>query len=190
MNKTLIFAILFAFVATTCKKGVDDPEFSLHSRKARMDGEWKMKSGTASFTIGSYNISYTFDGVQVKRFSTYLGGSALYGYGQFTMHLKMKKDGTFTLAESLQGNRNDFTGTWAFNSGKGISKNKEQVLFAVTKVEKGGIYNCFFSQQNATFLYSIQELRDLKLHVIGAGLFYDANKEPVKYTAEFNFEAL
>ena len=48
MKKAILIALLISFTGslflTSCKKGEDDPFFSLYTRKMRVTGDWKLKS--------------------------------------------------------------------------------------------------------------------------------------------------
>src|SRR6185436_4431068 len=77
-------AILRVFVLTMlvfffgCKKGEEDPRISLRTRKARLAGEWRLKNGSASYTIDNYNENYLFDGTRLRMTTTQLGPPVYY----------------------------------------------------------------------------------------------------------------
>jgi hypothetical protein len=129
MKKTILFAVLGFMIAGTalesCKKGEGDPFLSLHSRKGRMAGDWKLKSGTGTDVNGSNTTTYTYDGTNVTATP---GGTS--GY---TLEWKIEKDGSYTSTEvQTYGSITQTvttTGIWNFTSKIGDFKNKDHVVF-------------------------------------------------------------
>jgi hypothetical protein len=129
MKKTLVFAILGFMIAGTalesCKKGDGDPFMSLHSRKGRLSGDWKLVSGTGTDVNGSNTTTYTYDGTNVVASP---GGSS--GY---TLEWKIEKDGSYTSTEvQTYGGitqTSTTTGVWNFTGKIGDDKNKDHVVF-------------------------------------------------------------
>ncbi len=72
--KKLVLLRATTLFFTTCKKGEDDPAFTFQSRKSRLEGDWNLKEGSASFTHQQYNDHYRFDGTEYMHYVTYTGG--------------------------------------------------------------------------------------------------------------------
>ena len=133
ISKKILIAILSVFVVTgySCKKGENDPGFTLKTRKARITAEWKLKEGQiVEETIEGKNFStkvISFDGEKMS----YEGKSLPY-----SEILTIERDGTFskTLKSTTDYNvsqnespkiidiTTNQTGVWYFIGG---SKNQE-----------------------------------------------------------------
>src|SRR5688572_16681076 len=114
--------IIVILLIAACKKGEDDPAFSFRTRKNRLCGEWRLKSGSASFNSVGYARKYDFDGSNFTQMDTYTGGDPTVYKGKYMLNVDIKKDGTFHLAEMAGIASMEAIGTWHFN--KGIGKNK------------------------------------------------------------------
>jgi hypothetical protein len=180
--KILCFLLPLFFLLSSCKKGEDDPEFSFYTRKARLSNEWHMKTGSGSFTKAPYNDLYTFNGNALKD---------VYGrtIGNYLLSLTVKKDGTFSISEVYPAGVLMGSGTWAFNSGSGELKKKEEVIFYLDELSKGATWNNgFFTQSSATFAYKIKELRNNKLVLYSSGIYYAADGGVVTFQVDYTFE--
>lgn len=73
MKKSLFLGIVMisatAFIFSGCKKGEEDPFFTIHSRDARMSQPWVLKgiNGSIVVTTGdsTVNTEYTYDGTNL-----------------------------------------------------------------------------------------------------------------------------
>src|SRR6185295_5448927 len=113
-----------------CKKGPNDPAFSLRSRKARITGKWSLKSGNAGLTLldpaaPPFAQSFVFDGSQSHATETPGAGPPTVYIFAFFLSIDIKKDGTFSLIETYGSSILNAKGTWNFLSGVGEAKNKE-----------------------------------------------------------------
>ena len=165
--------LISLMVFSECKKGEDDPKISLRTRKARLAGEWRLVSGSASMTTDGYNEAYVFDGSNVKYTTTlYYPVSAKY-----VLNLTILKDGTFTFKEFLFGSTLEASGTWNFNAGVGKTKKKEQVNFSIDDVQSGYTYGYnLFNRYEVSFVYTIRELRNKRLVINSSGKIYQNSK--------------
>ncbi len=134
-----------------CKKGADDPLFSLRTRKARMTGNWTMTEG--------YKITTTFWGQESKMLykdqsyeSVYNGKVYEVGPAKFTMNLG--KDGKLDMVKMLEpyASEGRYLGSWNFTGGIGDVKKKEQLLLRDT-----------LRMYNNDVVYDIKELRNKRL---------------------------
>jgi len=186
----LIAGILFL---TDCKKGEEDPRISFRSRKARLTGEWLMKSGNASINFISvtqppFNQNLAFDGTKVELNQTEASGPAIIYTGAYSLALTIKKDGTFNFRENFAGDALDASGRWNFEYGSGDVKNKEEVTFKVESVAKGATEGHVFNKQRTVFTYRLIQLsnKDLKIESL-VKTFIDANGDRTSYTNQYTF---
>ena len=130
----LLFAIPFF---NSCKKGDDDPFFSIHTRKARLVGEWKMTQGkiVQSYTgYGSGISTITFNN---GTYTVTRGGDSY--SGTYIFDVTIEKTGAFTqtISTTVSGSTDVITeeGTWFFLSKNKEAdlKNKEAVAFQTNK---------------------------------------------------------
>ncbi|MBK6525345.1 MAG: hypothetical protein IPG07_07180 [Crocinitomicaceae bacterium] len=156
MNKLKItLSVLIGVTAmTACKKGDEDPFFSLASRKSRISGDWKMTSIESNYQYSdnsgyeySGSISATETSIVENRtgFLYWHTNTAAVTEYSFTIN----RDGTWSSTKDLTTNFvRDYgsetsttpghsvttqSGTWAFvYKTKGEYKNKERVNFYVS----------------------------------------------------------
>jgi hypothetical protein len=178
--KGSILMLLCAVCFLSCKKGEDDPAISLHTRKARLAGNWRVESGNFNFSQDGYKFSYLFNGTELSYNDPWTLGK-----GKYLFNIIISKNGTFTLSEIITGSIIDAAGTWSFNSGVGETKKKEEVIFYIRQVNKGQTWNGFFNQSCATFKYSIKELRNKKMVLEESGLFYSHDNEPITFGTSY-----
>ena len=187
-NYPLFLALISLLSLTTCKKGEDDPLVSLRSRKERISGDWRLQSGTATYTQGAYRESYIFDGSNVTLYVAAPSYAAGYK-GKYFLNLTISKDGKFTFKELLSNVVLEASGTWNFNVGIGNEKRKEDVLFFIDRVSAGYTNgNSLFNRTNTNFVYKIKELRNKKLVISSTGKIYsDSNGKYTTLSNEYIF---
>lgn len=128
----LVLSLVSVTTLDSCKKGENDPFLSLHSRKARMVGEWKLSAGETVTTSGGVTVTTVYTDAQ--KTVTMSGNSSSNAH---TEALSIAKDGTFkyTVVDT-QGSTTDtdtYEGTWNFSGRVGEDKNKEYVILTITK---------------------------------------------------------
>jgi hypothetical protein len=152
----LAAAVVLPALFTGCKKGENDPFLSIHSRKARVAGEWKVtdgkgtdvQTGTNSFGSTTTTDNWTYDGATWTNSRTVAftptSGSGTSGTTttstSITMSYTFDKDGTWKSTEVVTATNGDMTttntsGTWNFTGGVGEIKNKEQIALMTDKTE-------------------------------------------------------
>ena len=171
--------LLIVFAATLlfgCKKGENDPSFSLKSRKARLTGNWVAESATWT----KNDTTWVFDGVDLEILDT--ASIDKYGYSltiQFVSTGEYTFATTTTYADSyidttLTGVScdNTETGLWNFTGGAGSTKTKSQLLLLSSKIEKicsnmaVNINTISITGQNEGLVYNIDRLSDKELTLI------------------------
>lgn len=147
---TLLILIVFSSVVESCKKGAKDPAISFLSRKARLTGNWVLKTGSwSNIIINTHNdkesMIFEFDGTFRKytwRFD-YASGQTVSNTTskKYQEYLNFKKDNTFRYAQVFTNDEGDrdstiYEGYWYFL--KKISdediKNKERVELFINKI--------------------------------------------------------
>lgn len=116
-NLKIILLVLIAISAFSCKKGENDPFLSLHSRKARVVGEWTLKSGSI----------------------TYNGSTTTYPQANYTETIEFKGDHTYTRTTVNNNNTSVEKGSWAFSgAAKDVElKKKEALILYCTSYTSG-----------------------------------------------------
>jgi hypothetical protein len=161
-TKSLWLALLILTVALgACKKGEEDPFFSLLSRKARVSGEWKMSSIEAEdyqeFLVGGewFRTIRVGDGDKIVVTRTWSSSTDIIGRTNTVQDYSMQinKDGTWSRSVMLDISEiqdtedrtstitysidHKFSGTWAFlGKTKDAYKNKERIMLSATNVVK------------------------------------------------------
>lgn len=157
----LLLLMASCLLLTTCRKGEDDPAFSLRTRKARVTGDWNMVSGRAAITSFGNNVTYMFDHSEILFYGITRG--VIY-FGPYQFSMSIRPDGRFVFREILMGEVTELEGYWNFNTGAGEARNKEVICFTVDQVIKGRTYGPnFFNRYSPNFSYTIRELRNKKL---------------------------
>lgn len=189
INYPILFSFLCLFLFSECKKGDGDPAISLRSRKSRLTGNWRLVSGTAAYTSGNFSETYTFDGAKLMLYTSTSSGLPAIYTGIYLLNIKIVKDGTMHINETLAYKTLDVDGTWNFNSGVGEAKNKEAVIFNIDKINSSYTFGYHLFNRNSTnFIYQITELRDKKLIIHSAGKVYsNANGDYVDYSTDYTF---
>jgi hypothetical protein len=146
--KIALFVVLAAaFVLPSCKKGENDPFLSLHSRKARVVGEWKLTSGliilngdTTTYPLANYSETMEFKGDHTYKITVVLGSNTSVESGSWTFSSKVKdidlkkKEAIilYTTSSTSGLSTSTYSGSYALNSPKVLQidrlANKEMVV--------------------------------------------------------------
>ncbi|PBQ32188.1 hypothetical protein CNR22_10530 [Sphingobacteriaceae bacterium] len=205
---TLLLCQLF----TNCKKGEDDPLLSLRTRKARVVGEWKIKSGTENYNTSSTgnnasanSISTSYTDARYSSTTTYsdsAGNAFSDNYtGSVSYTMEFKKNGEF-FSEMITDNQSRITqkGTWNFTAGIGTHKNKEQIVIHLDSYVSqylnpiggggyvGGGYSTFSKGSSTDLTYTIKELRNKKIVLTSEKNTSDNSGYEYSLISEFTFE--
>ncbi len=194
INIYLLFILFFlGLFFSNCKKGPEDPEFSIRTRKQRLTGEWSMKSGNASITHLSttdppFNQNLTFNGSKVELNETENSSVGIIYIFPYSLVLNIKRDGTFNFREMYGSNLLEANGRWNFEYGSGKSKNKEEVKFEIEEVTKGLTVGHVFNEQRTIFTYKLVQLmnKDLKIESL-IKTYINANGDRTTYTNRYTF---
>ncbi len=123
----LLLPLVTVFLFESClKKGEDDPFLSLHSRKGRVAGEWKVTSYlfTDRFVDGSGNIYITDLKMENGEYSKTVISplDTVVTSGTMTWEWKIRRDGTYEYDTKTDGLVYHSTGLWNFTAGVGKYK--------------------------------------------------------------------
>lgn len=170
----LLTAIVLICLSSCIKKGEDDPLFSLRTRKARVVGKWKIKSGKEVYTNQFYASGPHFDELTTT-FSensfeqTYKeADSTDISTGSLSYEMEFTKDGGF-ISTAIY---NDISttllkGKWDFTGKVGEHKNNDQIVINYTSrlFTSIGTYSVnnsssIFEGNKSDQTYSIKELRN------------------------------
>ncbi len=142
MKRIRIYILLFLAVSTmnSCRKGEEDPFFSIKTRKARLAGEWQISdaSWTEGDSVAIYNgadLTILLDGIE------YGPIQAEYNYN-FTRQGEYVINRSVTYPDNWKGNISigfteeyEETGKWQFTGGAGETKEKSQLLLLPNKIQ-------------------------------------------------------
>jgi len=165
-TKLVLFSLLVLFVAS-CRKGDDDPAFSFRTRKNRVVGDWKMRSGKSTYeefnSSGSIPYSETYVYTETKYDYTETTGIISQQYsGGHTYYLKFNRNGTILFTEIFDGQASTYKGKWDFNKGIGEAKAKELINVRYESLESSNGTKTYKGDQT-NITYTIQELRNRKM---------------------------
>jgi hypothetical protein len=165
-------AVALPLLLISCKKGDDDPFFSLRSRKARVAGEWKVSEfhgiQTQTFQNGYIQGESNYNGSNVSIVTTYSDTNQqpeLYTY-ELSQAYTFEKDGTYTAVERTQFNTRTETGTWTFlpkSKEDDLSKKEAIVLYVRKVTHTNGSNTQNFTGFDEGETYVIRELRNKKM---------------------------
>ena len=162
----LFVILLLGITFSSCRKGENDPLFSLLSRKSRLSGEWQLYSGSITTEQNGNFISTSYNG------TTATTSSSRYPYSEV---ISIDRDGSFEWLTNDNGNTHDMKGYWSFGKrSKGMElKNKESVLFRITSettIISGITYTDLYTGDKCPVLViNIDELRNKKMVMIVNG---------------------
>jgi len=187
-----LVALCCLFILSACKKGQDDPAFTLLSRKTRMEGSWHIVTGHLKIEDNKASKKETLEydlspaGLTVTLTSS--GSSTVY-VGQYDLTLNMKKNGDFSFLEKVGNTQLNGSGRWSFNSGAGETKKKADVMYVIENVESGTTSGlALFNKANTNFEYFIRELRSKKLVLETSSFIYinaEGDYQGIEGTLEF-----
>lgn len=189
-----IAALVVAATFTGCKKGEGDPFLSLSSRKARLAGEWKMKSGTTTYKTASVTVTATYDGANQNYSLTMGGGTPQTGSQAYTMNWKIEKDGTYesTTVEGSGAAAETTTqkGRWNFTGKIGEFKNKDHVVFYIdseTISNASGTSTTTYTGNDNSMVVELNTLKKKEL-VVKSNSTQTSGSTTTEDSAEFTFE--
>jgi len=168
----MLAAVLLAGLATSCKKGEDDPLVSLRTRKARVTGEWKVTGieSTSTSDDGTTKVetSTTYDGstATTTTVTTQSGGSPITttGSNTFTVVYTFDKDGSYSCVREYIGNSSTETGSWSFilKSKENELKNKEAIMLVPQTITNSNGYTSQYEVSQGQVLV-IKQLKNKEI---------------------------
>ncbi|MFZ7170908.1 MAG: hypothetical protein ACO1G2_12105 [Bacteroidota bacterium] len=175
MKKNTLYLFILLLISSACKKGPNDPAISLHSRKARVVGEWTIKSGSSTYSTTSSqnkktNHRFTFTENSYDYFGTDEDNISYVGKGSYFFKIKFEKNGNVKISETYDNLNYTANGTWDFNNGIGDAKSKEQIIINLT-YSSFPIGSTNFSGNQTQITYTLTELRNNKMSL------YQSSKE-------------
>jgi len=193
---TLVGLTIISVGFTGCKKGENDPFLSVHSRKARMAGDWKMTSGKTTSTniyssINTTTITTTtFDGANANESvvtTTPIGSNTSTDSYAYTDAVTYNRDGSFSGTNVNDGTTTTFEGNWNFEGGVGDVKNRSQLILFYTKIVEDGVTTTI-EGNNYKIIYDIDELRNKKFVLTNKNKTTYSNGDSYEDLTEMTFE--
>ena len=192
--RLVILSICICCSLASCKKGENDPSFTLQTRTARASSEWKMKEGLLTAKIVDINnqtasITYSLSG---KEYSVGIIGKGT-AVGPFEIQLTLEKDNSFLCKQLIDQNMEVTKGNWQFMKKQGEYKNKERMLFKTANNVATSNSFLSFSKAGFSFVYAITELSKDRMvlecsnELIFADVIGNVN-DKVYITARYVFE--
>jgi hypothetical protein len=118
----------------SCKKGDEDPLFSIYSRKHRLCHDWKFSYYKKILQHNDSIISYEFDGASMHK----IMGNQSY-YSAATMQISIDKDGSYIWEETISNDTSVYSyteeGSWYFTGGGDNSDTQYKELLAMQKTK-------------------------------------------------------
>ena len=186
----LTAAIISTFFLASCKKGENDPLLSLRSRKARLVGEWTLKSGFENYKVNSIDIEVEYDE------SSKTINANEYAY---TEKLIFRKNGQYEWIYTDNNAKVTEKGSWEFgrkNKDKEYKAKETVVLYISEITTKGGesseseYFEGDFILLDGHFnIRSIRldELRNNKLVLVSTGI-HQVEGQSIDYESEKLYE--
>jgi hypothetical protein len=137
---SLIAILLF----TECRKGENDPLISLRSRKTRVAGSWKLKSGFQKTEKNSPSGRSTSDYAYNTNVYSYSSSGGYSVSEKYELTMEFRKNGSVTITEVLGQYTYVTNGQWDFMAGVGKAKTKEDIVINTSLVQ------CFYSSYGVT----------------------------------------
>jgi hypothetical protein len=150
MRPRLILSLAVLLVVSSCRKGKEDPLFSLHTRKARIAGDWTIvhydenqstvysylngTSSTEQFnrnfgtinyqetTVSNANPSFTYSGKISRSEFHFTKSGSWNSVLEYYLYIPQAVGGYY-----IAKTRQEEDGTWEFNAKAGDLKNKESI---------------------------------------------------------------
>ena len=170
MKKTIVFLTLFvlSLLFQLCKKGENDPDFTLLSRKQRVEGNWKMKE--ANITIGVKDSTGAYSALKYKlKETSYIldfVGSGAHFEEKCNLTISFTKTGTAIIKQTMDSLSVEFMGFWDFEGKVGKNKNKERISIRLEELNNYSNRFRLFNKSQTQFTYRIKELRDKKMVLV------------------------
>lgn len=166
--KNILFAAVVPVIfLSSCKKGPDDPALSLRSRKARVEGKWRIDYGTVDLEFvtskGSLRERYSLASGELTMKRTANNGTPINYKGDYALTVNFTKDGKVEIAETFGPSIIKTSGTWDFISGIGKTKNKSGLVIRLNELIEGSTDDNLFNRMGTVCVYQIRELRNKKI---------------------------
>ncbi|MFZ5554701.1 MAG: hypothetical protein ACOZCO_16415 [Bacteroidota bacterium] len=193
MKKVFILFLLAILALPSCRKAENDPFFSIHSRKSRLTGKWKVtggyleqteQTGTSTNLYYKVNLYENSAGVYAS-----ISNAWEYGYGNATMHYEEKfefeRDGSFTHYLRFDDDTWDENGQWNFTDGVGRDrKNKSEVLLMYNSSVTSFYGEETWDGEVNSVIYDLLELRNDRITIEVKFKYYDQTDGSYLYYTE------
>ena len=179
----LIISSISVLMSSSCKKGEEDPAITLLSRKARLAGDWKLKSGELHLTKklangNSTEYNYNFDPGHYILDSSRSSSSLK---GKFDLSISFTRKGIMNLNQTMDNENFTSEGTWDFAGKIGKYKNKEFISLQLKDMVGYSNRLDFFNKSVIQFNYRIKELRNKEIILVNDDELISTDFNGVEY---------
>lgn len=176
-----MIAVITLTLFTGCiKQSTDDPLFSFRTRKNRVVGEWRCRSGSIDIADQYSSVSYQISGNTYTELTSTNSGTA-------NVTFVFEKDGKCHQSINLGGLTSSFNGTWNFTGGVGSHNNKTQIAINILDAsDPSGNY--VIEGNNNHITYEIEELRNKVLRLTYINKVTKDNGEIDSYSEHWTLE--
>jgi len=195
----VLVSLVLSCLSGCLKKGEDDPLISLRTRKERLEGLWRLTSGTEEKTnlytdsLGKHESTTTLKYTKTGYQDDGRTGFVFYNYGSYT--LEFGKKGEFELIKKYDDRGNAYTskGTWNFEKGIGDYKNKEQVVINLISTTYFDLsfqsgFGHTYTGNKSNITYTLKELRNKKLVIVSEYSYIQSDGYGMSSKSELTFE--
>lgn len=130
------YIILILFILFSCKKGENDPAFSVLSRKERLTGKWELQEHVIENTyyLNGYDSNYIEEYFNEKLRITSLT-KVEWDYKEY---IEIRRDNSYKKTMEYDVTYDIEEGFWDFNKANKEKnlKNKESITFTIEKLSK------------------------------------------------------
>jgi hypothetical protein len=185
MKKLLLYLLTIMIAAPaiiSCKKGEEDPFLSMKSRKARLEGEWKLVSGSEVINDDGDVYQVTYDGSLATWTWDTFTDTFIY-----TQSMIFEKDNTFEMTETNDGDVTVAEGFWAFMKGYDEIANKECVVIRIAEITEDGDAETYSGDQMPVYVFRFLKLTSKEAIIESEGT-ETWNGNTTSYTSTMTFE--
>jgi hypothetical protein len=188
----VMLAAIISMTALSCKKGEDDPAFTLLTRKARVSGSWKMTNGKVTLGVSDAKTVYSdylFIFTQ-NNYTLNIPGNGAHFEGPAELNITFTKEGTVKWNQVLDSLSLDAGGEWDFIGRSPDHRSKETIYIKATELNGYSQILELFNKALSRFSYQIKELRSKKMVLVCDKELINTTSKGYRYhiTAEYTLE--
>lgn len=189
--RKLIIGFCILILASSCRKGDDDPYISLRKRKTRICKNWEIESGYVEWNNGIGKGKYTV--IENVMNTNYNNG--MHFVADYKLNITIKENNTYiyeyeiVCADTVQNEYYYAEGIWEFLAKNSENKNKEQIVFFPDKITRkyhNQNLTTIIENQSSGEIWHIDGLWNRKLMISTRTLGYNGIFRNYNYTMTCN----